>query len=436
MPPPLPPRFRLEVRLGRDDDTEEWLATDTDLDRPVLIRVLGPDTSPERRARFLQAVRAASSVSHTHLAAIFTAGDVPDGAFSVSEWTGGVTVAHRIASGDTVEPSEFLPNAAGLAAALAALHAEGVVHGAIDPSAIHYAVAHPAKLAAFGRRPRGGTALQDVADLAATLETALTGRPPGGPPPSEVVDGLSLRVDRALRLAQAGQLTARALAHELSAAPTPLLPEPDPPSWSRRLLAAAAALVALAAGLIGVGRLLAAGSGAPILLPPAGPTSTLALPPTSTTSLPPLPAQPTPSIVPVAEIASFDPFGGGGENDDRLQALLDADLDTEWRTERYRDPLPRLKPGVGVVFRVEDTPKSVELAGLSDGVAYQLAWSQDAPPDPELWEVVASGRSAGGGVALQLPPRPPGYWLLWFTDLPRQGPDDHSARMAQVRFRA
>ena len=53
----------------------------------------------------------------------------------------------------TFEFEEFLPNAAGLAGALAALHQVGGVHGGLDLSAIYYSVAHPAKLGAFGRPP-------------------------------------------------------------------------------------------------------------------------------------------------------------------------------------------------------------------------------------------------------------------------------------------
>ena len=63
MPPPLPDRFSLEVRLGRDHDVEEWLATDTALDRPVLIRVLGPETSSDRRQAFVNDTRSAANVN-------------------------------------------------------------------------------------------------------------------------------------------------------------------------------------------------------------------------------------------------------------------------------------------------------------------------------------------------------------------------------------
>ena len=107
---------------------------------------------------------------------------------------------------------DFLANAAGLADALAALHGEGIVHGAIDTSCLFHAVSHSAKLGGVGRAPVGATAREDVCALAAAMEEGLTGRKPGGPPPSEMIDGLSPVVDGVLSRARLGLLTARQLA--------------------------------------------------------------------------------------------------------------------------------------------------------------------------------------------------------------------------------
>ncbi len=436
MPPPLPDRFRLEIRLGRDEDVEQWLATDLSLDRPVLVRVVGPDVSPHRHDEFLRSVRAAAAVNHTHLISIFAADETDDGAYSVSEWTGGVTLADRLAAGEPMDPVEFLPNATGLAEALAMLHEAGIVHGAIDPAAIHYALAHPAKLGGFGRRRRHATPTADVVALATTLEQAITGGAVGGPGPSQVVDGLPARVDGILARARAGESTARRLAEDLAAVPGPRPVEPVPGGRSRRVLVAAGILVFLAGALVAVGRVVAAGSGAPILFPPSpGTTAPIALPSsTTTTTSPPTPAEPEP--VAALSPASFDPFGGGDENDHRLGNLVDGDPATVWRTERYRDPLPLLKPGVGITLEAARTPTEVEILGMTPGVAYVLAWSADAPPDPAGWERLAEGRTLGGVLTLQVPPRPGGRWLLWITDLPELGPDDHSAEIGEVRFRA
>ena len=67
MAPRLPERYQTQVRLGRDNDVEEWLATDRTLDRPVLIRVLSSEASVTRRTTFLERNRLAASVPHQHL---------------------------------------------------------------------------------------------------------------------------------------------------------------------------------------------------------------------------------------------------------------------------------------------------------------------------------------------------------------------------------
>ena len=88
---------------------------DTSLDRPVLVRSLGPETTPERRAQFVSKVGDAAKVSHPHLARVFAVAEVDGGAYSVSEWTGGSTVADRVEAEHPIELPDFLPNASGLA---------------------------------------------------------------------------------------------------------------------------------------------------------------------------------------------------------------------------------------------------------------------------------------------------------------------------------
>lgn len=439
MPLPLPDRYRLEVRLGRDNDIEQWLVTDESLSRPVLIRFLGPEADAERRAQFLDSVRAAAIVNHAHMASVFNAEELDNGAYSVSEWTGGVTLGDRLESDETIAVDEFLPNAAGLADALAALHREGHVHGAIDPHAVFHTVAHPAQLGAFGRVPTDHTPSDDVRSLAAVLELGLTGSPPGGPPPSEIVDGLDRAVDHALRAAQLGQLTARQFADLLRAAPSPIPPPTISSAASRRFLIAVGTLVTVGLLLIGLGRLLTDDTDRPPLFPSTtAVTDTVALP-DSTTSTTAVGSVAPPTTSPLAEIevlsvVSVDPYGGGGENDDRLANLVDGDPDTVWRTERYRDPLPLLKPGVGVAFTLEQDPAEVVITGMDAGTGYEVGWSQ-GPPDPETWEVAVRGRVGAGTPRHQLPSRAGGTWVLWFTDLPFLDVDDHSTQVAEVRFR-
>ncbi len=385
-------------------------------------------------------MQAAARVNHAHLAAVYTAGEIPDGAFAVSDWSGGMTLEDRLAAHETVDVVEFLPNAAGVAAALAALHDQGVVHGAIDAAAIFYAIAHPAKLGAFGRPLRDDTTARDVVALATVLEEALTGAPAGGPGPSEMVDGLHPSVDAVLRSARRGNVTARVLSEELLAAPSPQTTTPETAAWSRRFTVLAGSLVALAIGLIGLGSLLLAGSDGEPTLPPSTSPGATASDPTTTTLVPvgedpPLPA-PAPSVeLSATATRTVDPFGGGGENDQRLPDLVDGDLATSWRTETYRDPLPLLKPGVGVEFSVDGSPGRILLSGFTAGVDYLVAWNPTTSTDPASWEPIVRARSSGGIASHQLPLREGGTWVVWLLDLPRRGEEDHSAEIAEVRFR-
>jgi len=437
MPPPLPERFKLEVRLGRDNDIEQWLATDLSLDRPVEIRLLGPDATTERRDDFLRSVQGAATVSHPHFTWVYTAGEVPSGVYAVSEWTGGISVADRLASGETIPVEDFLPNAAGLADALAALHAEGIVHGAIDTSCLFHAVAHPAKLGGVGRRPVTRTAVDDVRALAAALEEGLTGRPAGGPAPSEIVDGVSPVVDDILARARTGRLTARQFADECTSAPTPTAPPAESPRFARRLLLTAVTLAVAAGALVFLGRMLLADSGSPILVPesearqgdPILPSSTVVIIEAPSTTVQEQP-------VAVTAAGSVDPFGEQEENDERLGNLTDGDVDTVWRTERYLDPFPSLKPGVGITLEVGAPASTIHVSGLTRQTAFVLGWSESQPSGPDDWEEVSSVRTVGGSLSLQLPERSAGWWSMWFTTLPdaRDGDGGYLVQMSEVRF--
>lgn len=414
MPPPLPERYVLEVRIGRDGDVEEWLATDSQLDRPVLVRVLGPESPEARRRQFVDHTRAAAAVTHQHVARVYEVDRLGDGAYSVSEWPGGIRLSDREHAGLGVDLAAFLPNAEGLARGLSALHATGTVHGAIDGGAVFFSSSRPAKLAAFGRTPVTTSPDADVRALAATLEEALTGRPAGEVPPSEVIDGLSAELDVVLETARQTTLTADGLAERFGAVPAPAGPSDHVRGPGRRSWIAAIVLVVAAAGLIAIGTRLAPD---PVVVPDASTT----LPPDSG------------ETVAVTAVDSFDPLGDGQESDDDLGNLTDGDLGTVWRTETYVDPLPLLKAGVGVTLAVSGTPQRLTIDGMPAGTLGTLRWRAQRSDDLADWETLQRFASDGSRLALTLPERPGGVWLIWLEDLPAAGAGFRT-EIAQVSF--
>ncbi len=432
MAPQLPDRYQPQVRLGRDGDIDEWLATDTALDRPVLIRVLDADASPARVAEFVTTTRAAATVEHVHLAGVYEVAESPaGGAHAAIEWNGGISIADRLAAGETLPVSEFLPNAAGLAEGLAELHSAGVIHGAIDPGAIVFSAAHPAKLSSYGRRRLSHRPHHDTSALARSLRIAVTGSASPAIRPSHLVEGLPVSVDDAIRRAEAGEYDAKALGAALRAIPS-TLPPSRRSGWSWRWVIPAVMLLVSAFVIAGIGLAIDVDPNSPFLFPATPPVErgfdTTTTAPSTTTTLP--------EVVPgaIESVPSvYDPFGDGSERERDLPNLVDGDFSTTWRTERYFDPLPRIKDGVGVTFRVSGAPGSIELRA-SPETAYSMLWAETVPSSFTGWESIGSGTVFDAPATMQLPDRDGGVWLLWLTELPEQAADEFFSVVAEVTF--
>lgn len=426
MPPRLPERYRLNIRLGSDGDIEEWLAQDESLDRPVLIRYLAPESSRERHQSFLEGVQAAAALTEIHLQRVFAAGDTSASAYSVSEWDGGVTIEDRIRAGEALPVDELLSNAAGLCTALANFHETGGVHGALDTTAIHYSAAHPVKLGAFGRQNRWIDPAQDTMALAEVLRAAITGTHDPGVMPSAVVEGVPPAVDEALAAGIAGTLDAVSLANALASTEYVPPPEQEPLNpW--RGLALFAAIVVLISLLAAVGLAADFDPDSPFLYPVAGePTA----PPTTA---PIVVAQPNESTGLPVSATVYDPLGDGTESDDTVINAVDNDRSTSWSTEAYTRPIRDFKDGVGLVLDVAGTPSAVFITGSPD-TTYLIGWSATVPDDPEQWEHIARGTLQRAEVRMQLPVRGGGFWRLWLTELPEQFDGSFRSEISNIRF--
>jgi hypothetical protein len=425
--PKLPERYQTHVRLGRDGDVEEWLATDRSLDRPVLVRILDTNAASERRAEFVGAVRAAAAAHHVHLVEVYAVGDEST-PYAVAEWHGGVTIADRLNARQPLPVDDFLPNATGIASGLAALHAVGAVHGGIDPSAIGYSTGRNAKLGSYGRSgATAATAEEDTKALAAALRVSISGERGDSVGPSQIAEGIPPAVDEVLAAAEAGELNAARLATSLRSIPPATTPRGARWSWGWLGLVAALLLAGVVISAVGIA--MDFDEDSPVLFPAAPqPDPETATTNTRSTTT----SAPAPDRVPALAVV-YDPFGDDVERDADIGLLSDGNAATGWRTERYFRILSEIKPGVGVVFATAAEPTGVIVQG-TPGTSYEWKWAGDLPEQFTEWEHIGRGVLLAGQNSLQLPPRPEGRWLLWLTDLPADGDGEYIAELTVVRF--
>jgi len=129
--------YRIRHLLGRGGMGLVFAAEDTQLQRPVAIKVMRREAEqkPGARERFLREARAAAAVRHEHVVTIHQVGETNDVPFLVMELLEGQSLETRCHAGQIPFP-EILRIARQVADGLAAAHATGLTHRDIKPDNI------------------------------------------------------------------------------------------------------------------------------------------------------------------------------------------------------------------------------------------------------------------------------------------------------------
>jgi serine/threonine protein kinase/predicted ATPase len=126
------------IELGRGAMGVTYKAFDIDLRYPVTLKVIsekyvGDDSA---RLRFLREARAAASIRHPNVASVFHLGKAGDNYFYAMEFVEGETLENLIKRSGRLEVNLALEITSQVAAGLAAVHKQKLVHRDVKPSNI------------------------------------------------------------------------------------------------------------------------------------------------------------------------------------------------------------------------------------------------------------------------------------------------------------
>ena len=129
------PRYRIDALLGQGGMGRVYKAYDKELDRTVAIKVVreGAIGQADALKRFKQELVLASKISHKNILRIHDMGDVGGLRFISMAFVEGQDLQHIIHDNPKMPLDRILNFARQIAEALAAAHAEGVVHRDLKP---------------------------------------------------------------------------------------------------------------------------------------------------------------------------------------------------------------------------------------------------------------------------------------------------------------
>ena len=143
--------YEIIAPIGAGGMGEVYRATDTNLGRPVAIKVL-PDAAahdPDRLARFDREAKTLAALNHPNIAAIYGLERRAGITALVMELVEGPTLADRIAEGP-IPVDETLAIATQIAEALETAHEQGIIHRDLKPANVKVRPDGAVKVLDFG----------------------------------------------------------------------------------------------------------------------------------------------------------------------------------------------------------------------------------------------------------------------------------------------
>jgi serine/threonine-protein kinase len=183
-------RYRLDEPLG-GTMAEVYLATDLELERRVVVKLLGRDAE---HARFEREARAAAALASPNVVQLFDYGEVDGRPYMVLEHLPGGTLEERLTKGQPLADAETERIALDIATGLAHAHARGLVHRDLKPANILFDAEGRAKIADLGIARLGDSGTLTEAGTVLGTAAYISPEQAGGEPATPASDVYSFGV--------------------------------------------------------------------------------------------------------------------------------------------------------------------------------------------------------------------------------------------------
>jgi eukaryotic-like serine/threonine-protein kinase len=164
-------RYRLERALGHGGMASVFLCSDTELDRPVAVKLLAENLAgdPSFRERFVREAQLAAGLSHPNVVSVYDAGEEAGRPYIVMECVEGETLADVLVRRKRLPTQEAVGLALQACRGLEHAHAAGLVHRDVKPQNLLLGSDGVLKIADFGiARAAEATALTQVGTVLGT----------------------------------------------------------------------------------------------------------------------------------------------------------------------------------------------------------------------------------------------------------------------------